>query len=350
MKQKRNDMNGRMPKFLRCLMLVALTGLLAGCGEYFAQEIPDDFDPDMLPDVERILTEGSYEMFVGDVLTISPNALTISNEKSFAQQTPAVKDYLVSSMVWSATHGDTIVKARASDLCITAMARGTDKVTFYNANTAIGSCLFYVHDGTEPPTAIHTDRAAIVLMEGERWTASLTIEPSYCRNTDVVWESENTDVVTVSGEGMLTAVRAGTTTVTVSSADAPDVHTSITVTVLPNWRYQRTGNWRYETIVYALLDVDGEDCTLDNNIIVAAILNDSNHGIGKANTWWDHPYMVFRVGNNALSDEENSYVFGFHGYDSERHVLIDIDETFDFDGSVYGTLSDPIVLHGARRE
>lgn len=350
MKQKTNDRMDRMPKSVRRVILIALTGLLASCGEYFAPEFPDEYDPDMLPDVVRILTKGSYEMFVGDKISISPSALTMSNGKTLAQQTVQDREYLMSTMVWSATHGDTIVKARPQDLCITAMARGTDTITFYNANEAIGSCRFIVHDGTEPPTTIHMDRAVLVLMEGEQWTARLTFEPSYCRNNDVVWESENTDVVTVDAEGKFTAVRAGTTTVTVSASDAPDVHTSITVTVLPDWRYQRTGNWRYETIVYALLDIDGEDCTLDDNIIVASILNDANHGTGKANTWWDHPYRVFRVGNNALSDEENSYVFGFHGYDSERHVLIDIDETFDFDGRVYGTLSTPIILHGARRE
>lgn len=350
MKQKTNNMIGRKPKAFRCVMFIALAAWLAGCGEYFAPEVPDEYDTEQLPHVKRIDTAGSYELFVGDKATFNPSAFTISNGKTFAQQTDNNKQYLLNSMVWSANHGDSVVMARVSDLCITAKARGTDTVTFYNASASIGSCRFIVHDGTEPPTAIHTDRAALVLMEGDSWTAGLTFEPSYTRNTGVLWESANSDVVTVSDEGTFTAVGAGTTTVTVSSAAAPDVKATITVTVLPDWRYQFGGNWRYETIVYALLDVDGEDCTLNGNIVVAAILDGSNHGTGRSYTWFDHPYMVFRVGNNALPDAENSYVFGFWGYDSKRHVLIDIDETFDFDTQVHGTLSNPVILHGSRRE
>lgn len=339
----------RTMKKISVAVSLTLALLVSSCGEYFAPEIPDEYDPDQLPDVVRILTEGSYDMFVGDKVQISPNALTINNGKTFAQQSANDKEYLLNTMLWSATHGDTIVMARAADLCITAMARGTDKVTFYNAGNAIGSCLFFVHDGTEPPTAIHLDRATIVLMEGEKWKPTITLEPSYCRNDDIDWESGNNDVVNVSNDGTISAVRAGTTTVYATATGNPEANTSITVTVLPNWWYQRLGNYRYETIIYATLEIDGDEATLDSDIIVAAILNNENHGTGKPNTWFQRPYMVFRVGNNALSDEENTYIFGFTGYDRNEHVIIDFDETFDFDGRVYGTLSAPIVLRGARR-
>lgn len=338
-----------MKKITWLLMLMA-AWMVSSCGEYFASEIPDEYDPENLPNISGITVNSSYDLFVGEKVQLSSSALSVDNGLSFARQGNDVQEYLLNTMVWSAQHGDSVVKARATDLCITAMARGTDTVTFYNAERAIGSCLFRVYDGTEPPTAIRTDRVTIAMTEGMDWTPSLTFEPSYCRNLNVAWESGNTDVATVSDEGTITAVRAGTTTVTVTAADAPDVHTQIIVTVLPNWVWQRMGHWRYETIVYARLYIDGEDCTLNYRNTVAALIGGDCHGIGEARTWHEKPYMVFRIGNNALPDAENSYPIDFMGYNSEELVIIDFDETFDFDGEVHGTLSNPVLLHGTRRD
>ena len=73
----------------------------------------------------------------------------------------------------------------------------------------------------------------ITMMTGETAQITPTVLPADA-NQAVTYASANTNIATVSEDGLVTAVAAGTTTITITSVSTPEVSTTINVTVNPN--------------------------------------------------------------------------------------------------------------------
>ena len=91
-------------------------------------------------------------------------------------------------------------------------------------------------DNPTPPTpttvavtGVSLNKSSMTLTEGGSETLTATVAPSNATNTGVSWSSSNTGVATVNG-GQVTAVKAGTATITVTTADGNKTATcSVTV-------------------------------------------------------------------------------------------------------------------------
>ena len=57
------------------------------------------------------------------------------------------------------------------------------------------------------------------LFTGDTATLTATVQPSNATNQNVTWSSDKPDVATVDAAGKVTAVGAGTATITVTTAD-----------------------------------------------------------------------------------------------------------------------------------
>lgn len=68
-------------------------------------------------------------------------------------------------------------------------------------------------------TGVSLDKPALELTEGDTTTLTATVTPDNATNTDVTWSSTNPSVATVDAEGNVTAVAAGTATITVTTVD-----------------------------------------------------------------------------------------------------------------------------------
>ena len=64
---------------------------------------------------------------------------------------------------------------------------------------------------------------------GDTWTGIAGVQPSNARNTSVEWESSNPMAATVTKNGIVKAVAAGTAVITARSADGPSDSVEITV-------------------------------------------------------------------------------------------------------------------------
>ena len=84
--------------------------------------------------------------------------------------------------------------------------------------------------GTIHVTSVSLDKANLELTEGGTGTLIATVEPNNATNRNVTWESSNTSVATVDANGLVTAVSAGTATITVTTVDGGKTDTC-TVTV-----------------------------------------------------------------------------------------------------------------------
>ena len=66
---------------------------------------------------------------------------------------------------------------------------------------------------------VSLDKTEIVLVEGSNQTLTATVEPTNATNKGVTWSSDHEAVATVDQNGTVTAVKAGTATIMVTTAD-----------------------------------------------------------------------------------------------------------------------------------
>ncbi|MCF4115089.1 MULTISPECIES: S8 family serine peptidase [Dethiosulfovibrio] len=78
---------------------------------------------------------------------------------------------------------------------------------------------------------IPSAQKSLSLKEGGSVTLSVTVGPSNATNSMVAWSSNDPNVATVSGKGVVTAVKAGTATIYAKSNDGSSVSDSATVSV-----------------------------------------------------------------------------------------------------------------------
>lgn len=78
--------------------------------------------------------------------------------------------------------------------------------------------------------SISLDKTSITIAEGSSYTLVATINPSDSTDKTIIWSSDNEDVATVK-DGKVTAISAGTATITASTADGEHTATcKVTVT------------------------------------------------------------------------------------------------------------------------
>ena len=83
-------------------------------------------------------------------------------------------------------------------------------------------------------TGVSLDKASLSLPEGSSETLTATVSPDNADNKKVSWKSSATGVATVDDSGKVTAVKAGSATITVTTADGGKTAScSVTVTEAP---------------------------------------------------------------------------------------------------------------------
>ena len=77
-------------------------------------------------------------------------------------------------------------------------------------------------------TSVSLDRTSLQMFLGKTAPQTLvaTILPANATNRDVIWMSSNSDIATISATGVVTAVAAGSTTITVTTVDGSHTATS----------------------------------------------------------------------------------------------------------------------------
>ncbi|MDD7454947.1 MAG: Ig domain-containing protein [Bacteroidales bacterium] len=107
--------------------------------------------------------------------------------------------------VKSGARGNT-VKVRATSKANTSIyAEKSVSVTYYAATVAV--------------TGVSLSKTSISLAEGGSETLLATVSPANATNKAVTWSSSNDSVATVDASGKVTAVKAGTATITVRTVD-----------------------------------------------------------------------------------------------------------------------------------
>ena len=114
---------------------------------------------------------------------------------------------------------------------VRAVGTGTADVTAsvtVNGTTYTAACKVTV---TQPVTGISVNPAALNLTEGDARALTATVGPENATNRAVVWTSSNPSVAAVDGNGVVTALRAGSAVITATAIDGGGTSGSCTVVV-----------------------------------------------------------------------------------------------------------------------
>ena len=169
--------------------------------------------------------------------TITTDSLPNGTEGTSYSETLAAEG--TAPITWSVSSGSLpaglSLGADTGVISGTPTADGTFNFTV-TATNAYGSdskefTLTIDQQGTIHVTSVSLDKTSLELTEGGTGTLIATVEPNNATNKNVTWESSNTSVATVDANGLVTAVSAGTATITVTTVDGRKTATcEVTVT------------------------------------------------------------------------------------------------------------------------
>lgn len=114
---------------------------------------------------------------------------------------------------------------------VTAVSEGTAAITA-KAGEQTATCTVTVTKADVAVESVTLNPTTLTLEKGSTGTLTATVAPQNATNNTVTWSSSNPEVATVAN-GTVTAVSAGTATITVTTADGNHKATC-TVTVIPN--------------------------------------------------------------------------------------------------------------------
>jgi len=180
------------------LAMMMVVGFFSGCGKEEPKEPAKVSVTGVSLNKSSInLTEGSSESLTA---TVSPDNAT-NKAVSWKSSDAAVATVDGSGKVTAVKAGSATITVTSSDGSKTA------------------TCSVTVAASTVPVTGVTIDKTEISIVEGESQKLSATVAPDNATDKKVTWTSSDNNVATVDGSGNVTAVKAGTATITARAGD-----------------------------------------------------------------------------------------------------------------------------------
>lgn len=161
----------------------------------------------------------------GVTLDKSTLALTTNGDNKSATLKATVLPVNAANKNVTWTSSDDTVATVDSKGTVTAMGNGTATITVTTDEVPEGGTAFTAScevTVTTKVTGITLDKTALELAKGDTAALTAAVVPANATNKAVTWSSDNTDVVTVTGDGLsatVTAVGGGTAVITVKAVD-----------------------------------------------------------------------------------------------------------------------------------
>ena len=116
--------------------------------------------------------------------------------------------------------------ATVSNGTVKAVANGTADITATTKNGKTAICKVTV---TTDVSSVSLSAAKITIGKGKTTTLSATVNPSTASDMSVTWTSSNKKVATVGNNGQVKGIKAGTATITVTTANGKTANCEVTV-------------------------------------------------------------------------------------------------------------------------
>ena len=170
-----------------------------------------------------------------ETITLNKNTLSL-NVGALEKLMPTIYPVNATNKTVNWSSSNPSVATVSNDATITAMIPGTASIiasTQDGGKTAI--CNVTVTSSNIPVTAIILNKTILQLNVGETEALIVIISPANATNKNVTWTSSNSNIATVSADGVVTAVTSGlgTATITATAADGSGITGTCVVTVNP---------------------------------------------------------------------------------------------------------------------
>ena len=183
------------------------------------------------------------------------------------------------------TSSDKSIATVDSNGKVTAVKAGTAKITA-KAGDKTATCTVTVAAKVIAVTKVALDKTTLSLTEGNTATLTATVSPSNATNKTVTWTSSDKSIATVEN-GKVTAVKAGTATIT---AKAGDKTATCTVTVAA----------KVIAVTKVALDKTALSLTEGNTATLTATVSPSN-ATNKTVTWTSSDKSIATVENGKVT-------------------------------------------------
>ncbi|MCD8128320.1 MAG: Ig-like domain-containing protein [Oscillospiraceae bacterium] len=176
----------------------------------------DGYKSDAIETAEVVISAGDTTVAVtGVALDKTEAALTVGETLTLAA-TVEPEDATDPTVTWTS---DNESVATVTDGVVTAVAAGTATITATAGDCSV-TCAVTVteQDTTVDVTGVTLDKTEAKVTEGATLTLTATVEPEDATDPTVTWTSSDESVATVT-DGVVTAVAAGTATITATAGD-----------------------------------------------------------------------------------------------------------------------------------
>jgi uncharacterized protein YjdB len=165
-------------------------------------------------------------------VSVSPTSITLTEGESKAlSATVSPTDATDKSVSWTSSAPD--VASVTSSGNVTALKAGSATITVKTTDGGkTATCSVTVNAKVIAVTQVTLDVKTKELVEGESFTLKATVAPDNATDKSVTWSSSAADVASVDQTGKVTAVKAGSATITVTTKDGNKTATCA-VTVKP---------------------------------------------------------------------------------------------------------------------
>lgn len=160
-------------------------------------------------------------------IKLNKSSVTLNDGKTYTlKATLKPTDATDKTVTWKSSN--TAVATVSSKGVVTAVSKGTATITATTENGLKKTCKVTVKQTVK---GVDLDMNAATVYAGEKFTLTASVLPSNANNKAVTWSSDNTAIAKVSSKGVVTGVKAGVTTITVTTDDG-SFKASCEVTVL----------------------------------------------------------------------------------------------------------------------
>lgn len=255
------------------------------------------------------------------VTGVSVNPTTVTVGLGTTQQlnaTIAPANATNQNVTWTSSN-TAVATVNASGL-VTAVAAGTATITVktVDGNKTATSAITVA---AIPVSSVAVSPTSASLYAGNTQQLSATISPANATNKNVTWSSSNNAIATVNSSGLVTAVAAGTATITATTQDGNKT-ASATITVNPNTNFTvyfyKPSNWGTGIKIYYW-------SALPTGILANATWPGVNM-TDAGNGWYSYTFtnvtstnLIFNDGTNQTADlsrDKNGWYMTGTWYDS----------------------------------
>jgi len=266
-----------------------------------------------------VLTNTNAPVVAVTGVSVSPATATVglgSTQQLNAAIAPA--NATNQNVTWTSSN-TAVATVNASGL-VTAVAAGTAAITVktVDGNKTATSAITVA---AIPVSSAAVSPASASLYAGNTQQLSVTIAPANATNKNVTWSSSNSAVATVNSSGLVTAVSAGTATITATTQDGNKT-ASAAITVNPNTNFTvyfyKPSNWGTGIKIYYW-----------NALPTGVLANATWPGVNmtdSGNGWYSYTFtnvtstnLIFNDGTNQTADlsrDKNGWYMNSAWYDS----------------------------------